>query len=158
MSLFSEEKHKNDQPRGFPWWTLVIAFGLGILVTLVLLLPARQQESATAEPIPLVNDEALYLTATALVQQVTQTAEVVRGTAEAHEENFLATATALVVQATEQAAKAQEGFAVNDVLATVTAIVAQGTQQADSAQGEGLDPLLLTATAIIVQATQTATR
>ncbi|MBC7811390.1 MAG: hypothetical protein H7175_09590 [Burkholderiales bacterium] len=35
----SEEKRKNDQPRRFPWWLLLVAFALGVIVTLLLTQP-----------------------------------------------------------------------------------------------------------------------
>ena len=86
------EKRKNDSPRRFQWWLLVIGFVLGILVALAFT-PSRIQ---TITIFSTGNADTLYLTATAIIDSITATAQA-EGAGESNPsgqtEPFLATAT-----------------------------------------------------------------
>jgi hypothetical protein len=75
---FEKEKRKNDERRqGFlpVWaWTLGIGFVLGIVFSILILMPSRVETVAYSSSDSLtVNDEAIYATATYIVEQATAT-------------------------------------------------------------------------------------
>jgi hypothetical protein len=76
MSLSGEDKRKNDEPRRrFPIW--VVAFAGGFILGVVFILitrPVSVQTAATFNSSG-VSDEAIYLTATFIIDQATQTAQ-----------------------------------------------------------------------------------
>jgi hypothetical protein len=103
MEFLSEEKRKNDSPRRFQWWLLLIGFVLGVLVAIAFT-PSRIQ---TITVFSTGNADTLYLTATAIIDSVTGTAQsagVNQSSLSASIEPFAATATYIIEQATQQAA------------------------------------------------------
>jgi hypothetical protein len=93
---FEKEKRKNDERRrGFlpVWaWTLIIGFVLGVVFMILVLMSARVETVAyTTGDSLTVNDEALYATATYIIEQATQQAQAA---------GYNATATSIVEQAT----------------------------------------------------------
>ena len=85
MSILSGEKRKNDEPRRFQWWLLVIGIVIGLLLSLVVM---QSRFSGTVFYIPdnanfeglqptvgvngsQLSDEALYMTATQIIRQAT---------------------------------------------------------------------------------------
>jgi hypothetical protein len=69
---FQDEKRKNDQPRRFQWWLLVIGFIVGIIFTLIVGLGRGGSVVTYSDN---VDTDALYITATWIVEQATQTKE-----------------------------------------------------------------------------------
>jgi hypothetical protein len=63
-------KRKNDDPRPFPWWLLVVGFGLGVLMTIIVLQGRIQPPVSRTANMP----EGLELTATSIIEQATQQA------------------------------------------------------------------------------------
>jgi len=99
------EKQKNNAPRRFRWWLLVIGFVLGVVVTLLMMNVLPQNGGTSAQTDTTANRE---LTATALIQGATGTAHVVmtsqaQATLPAEIDPLMLTATAIVQQATQQA-------------------------------------------------------
>ncbi len=108
MGLLSDEKRKNDEPRRFQWWLLVIGIALGVLVSLVMM-----QSRSSGTTIYMAEDagnvEGLYLTATRIIEEATGTAQA--GDKKPSEvgtpsdmDSLYITATHIVEQATQQAA------------------------------------------------------
>ncbi len=92
------EKRKNGARR-FQWGLLVIGFAHGVLLMLIIMPKSAATPMSQALALP---DEALWLTATGIVQDATASA---LGTPmqDAARDPFLASATAMIVQATQTA-------------------------------------------------------
>ena len=105
MGPLSKEKRKNDAPRRFQWWLLLIGFVLGVVATVI----ALQGREQPATNIPAFADEELYLTATSIIVGATGTAQAESSGAPNSItpiviDPLAATATVLVEQATQQVA------------------------------------------------------
>jgi len=101
MGFLSDEKPKNDSPRRFQWWLLVIGFGLGILAMLIVSTANTSTNRTTNSVVN--NSDELYITATYLIQQATATAQAVFVTGENQLSEMQATATYIIQMATQQA-------------------------------------------------------
>lgn len=64
------EKRKNDQPRRFQWWLLVVGFALGVALTLALSMRNGTRYVYVADAPP----DGLWMTATSIVQEATAAA------------------------------------------------------------------------------------
>lgn len=97
MTFFSKRKRKNDDPRLFPAWIIVlIAIGLVIIVALFFQPATSSQSAAVSQP-----QGNIELTATAIIQRATASAQ---GTPQPITlDPFEMTATAIVQSITEQA-------------------------------------------------------
>lgn len=100
-------KRKNDERRPFQWWLLIVGFALGVIVTVIVFQAATRTASADSTE---VNVEGAQLTATAIIQQATQTAQAVMNnpnsfTPAANLEPIEMTATAIIQTATAQASQ-----------------------------------------------------
>jgi hypothetical protein len=99
MEFGAKEKRKNDLRGGFPWWMLLVAFALGVVLTFAVTQPR------TSQPIAVGSDTAfdeMMLTATAIINGATATANAAEMSAAAEMDAIFATATAVVAQATQQ--------------------------------------------------------
>jgi hypothetical protein len=113
MGLLSNEKRKNDDPRRFQWWLLVIGFVVGVAFTLIVGLGRGGTVTVYSDN---VDTDALYMTATRIVEGATQTREAAASialtpTAPDANDPLFTTATFIVQQATQTvgAATAQAG-------------------------------------------------
>jgi Icc-related predicted phosphoesterase len=70
MGLFQDEKRKNDSPRRIQWWLLVTGIAIGIVVTLIAVSGRSPSNTVSS-----VTDQEIYITATWIVDQATQTKE-----------------------------------------------------------------------------------
>lgn len=98
-------KRKNDERRPFQWWLLVVGFAVGVIVTVIVFQVVTRTTGADAAEISV---EGAQLTATAIIQQATQTAQAVLDnpnsfTPAANLEPIEMTATAIIQTATAQA-------------------------------------------------------
>lgn len=95
------EKRKNDQPRRFQWWLLVVGFALGVALTLALSTRTGQRYVYVADAPP----DGLWMTATYIVNEATAMAQVEQNAALQPQplDPLLATATKMVIQATQAA-------------------------------------------------------
>ncbi|MEO8607184.1 MAG: hypothetical protein ABI690_04850 [Chloroflexota bacterium] len=104
---FEKEKRKNDQRRrGFlpVWaWTLILGFILGIVFTILTVMTARVETVSYSSGDSLTSntsDEAIYATATYIIQQATGEAQTEKQTTQNAASGLYATATYLVEQTT----------------------------------------------------------
>jgi hypothetical protein len=93
------EKRKNDQPRRFQWWLLALGFALGVALTLALSMRGGASYVYVADAPP----AGLWMTATSIVQEATNTALDATAQPPQPLDPILATATAMVLQATQAA-------------------------------------------------------
>lgn len=131
MGFLSDEKHKNDSPRRFQWWLLVIGFGLGVLAMLIVSTANTSTNSITNSAVN--NPDELYITATYLIQQATATAQAVSVTGENQLSEMQATASA-------QALFVADENQLGEVQATATYIIQMATQQAEAATAQASTP------------------
>jgi hypothetical protein len=112
-----------DKPKGnlkgrrpLPWWALalILLLGTGVLLWAV----AANSPTAVNDSVSVVSDEALFVTATYIIEQATATAQAVLNegsaavTLESEQANMDAlylTATYVIVQATQMAVTSQAG-------------------------------------------------
>jgi hypothetical protein len=98
MEFAGSEKRKNQTRGGFPWWVLLAAFALGVLLTLAVTQTQPQSRVVESDG----NPQELMLTATAIINGATATANAAEMSAAAEMDAMMATATAIIAQATQQ--------------------------------------------------------
>ena len=108
MGPLSKEKRKNDAPRRFQWWLLVIGFIIGVLFAQF----AFPDYVRTVTVFSDGNPEGIELTATAIIVGATGTAQT--GSPQGDQvatpmviDPLAATTTVIVEQATQQAVATQ---------------------------------------------------
>jgi hypothetical protein len=128
-SNFDEKpKRKTSEGRRFQWWLLILGFWIGVVVA-VMGMSGRGQPSHLNNPN--MQDGDLWMTATAILQQATNTAAAPSAESSAAFDSKM-TATAIVQQATNDAAaeSAASDAEIDSLMMTATAIVAEATRQA----------------------------
>jgi hypothetical protein len=108
MSSISIEnpKRKNTDRRVFQWWLLVIGFWVGVVVAVIVIGSRPQpQPSQAVNPYGQISMDALWMTATALIQGATATANAagLQSFIPAESDPMAMTATAIIQQATQLA-------------------------------------------------------
>ena len=105
MAVYENEKRKNDEQRGFPWWLLVVGFILGAVAMLIVMQGRTPTTTDTANS----DIEGIELTATTIIEQATAMAQGtvfhVAPVAPVPPESdaYAMTATTIVEQATQSA-------------------------------------------------------
>ncbi len=101
MGFLSDEKRKNDSPRRFQWWLLLVGFGLGILAMLIVSAGSTSTNNTANNVVN--NPDEFQITATYLIQQATASAQALFVTDENQLGEVQATATYIIQMATQQA-------------------------------------------------------
>lgn len=103
MSTTYLDKPKNPQRRVFQWWLLVIGFWVGVVVAVIVIGSRPQPTQATYQG-GQMSDDAIWMTATALINEATATANAPLLVPDNQViDPFQLTATAFIVEATQMA-------------------------------------------------------
>jgi len=102
MTYEGREKRKNSDIRRIPGWLLFIG---GVIVGMVLILLAQGNSRPTNSAVVIQeqSNEAIYLTATAIIKEATAAAQGTLASPAGNDAALLQTATAIINEATRQA-------------------------------------------------------